>query len=284
MTTANCFVETLHSHYAQQFAVDRLLYENKTDHFHCIIFENATFGRVMALDGVIQTTEKDEFIYHEMLAHVPLYAHAAPRRVLIVGGGDGGILREVLRHQTVEHVTLVEIDAQVIEMSQRFFPHHSQGAFDDPRVSVIIQDGLEFVTTQTALFDVIISDATDPIGPGKTLFSEKFYGGCKRSLASHGVLVTQNGVSFFQLHEAVATFACLRHLFADVGFYHAAIPTYVGGAMLLGFATDDFSLRELTIDQLRACYQREQINTRYYTPEVHHGAFALPAYVKEALR
>jgi len=142
---------------------------------------------VMALDGVIQTTEADEFVYHEMMVHVPMNTHALPKRVLIIGGGDGGILREVLKHSSVESVTQVEIDRAVVDMCVEFFPNHSRGAFDDPRLNLVIDDGAAFIESNTATYDVIITDSTDPIGPGEVLFESTFYQGCANALAADGI-------------------------------------------------------------------------------------------------
>lgn len=176
------YQETLYQGYGQRFSIDNMLHEVRTEHQHLVIFENARMGRVMALDGVIQTTEADEFIYHEMLTHVPILAHGAARRVLIIGGGDGGMLREVAKHKSVERITMVEIDGTVVDMCKAFLPNHSQGAFDDPRLNLVIDDGMRFVATTEERFDVIISDSTDPIGPGEVLFSENFYQACRRCL------------------------------------------------------------------------------------------------------
>ncbi|HID00823.1 MAG TPA: polyamine aminopropyltransferase, partial [Piscirickettsiaceae bacterium] len=172
--SAMLFSETLHESWAQTFKMEQVLFEVRTEHQHLVIFRNAYWGTVMALDGIIQTTEKDEFIYHEMMTHVPLLAHGDAKKVLIIGGGDGGILREVVKHAAVEAVTQVEIDAQVIEMCKQYLPNHSAGAFEDPRVTIIIDDGVNFVRTTDEQFDVIISDSTDPVGPGEVLFSSPF--------------------------------------------------------------------------------------------------------------
>lgn len=145
-----------------------------------IIFENAAFGRVMALDGVVQTTERDEFIYHEMMTHVPLLAHGHAKHVLIIGGGDGAMLREVTRHKNVESITMVEIDAGVVSFCRQYLPNHNAGSYDDPRFKLVIDDGVNFVNQTSQTFDVIISDCTDPIGPGESLFTSAFYEGCKR--------------------------------------------------------------------------------------------------------
>jgi len=277
------FVETLYDAYGQRFDIDEVCFENRTDHQHLLIFHNAKFGRVMALDGVVQTTERDEFYYHEMMAHVPLFAHGQPRRVLIIGGGDGGLLREVVKHAGVDHVTQVEIDAAVVEMAKTWLPNHSRGAFEDPRFHLVIDDGAEFVRTAADTWDVIMIDSTDPIGPGEVLFSDTFYGQCVRLLAPGGVLVTQNGVPFMQLDEVHRTAAAFRELFADWHFYGVAVPTYIGGMMTLGWASQDPALRQLSTETLTQRFRDAEIATRYYTPAVHAGSFALPRFVEEAI-
>jgi len=277
------YLETLYNDFGQYFSVDKVLFQNKTEHQELIIFENASFGRIMALDGVIQTTEKDEFVYHEMLTHTPILAHGAAKRVLVIGGGDGGILREVLKHPQVEKAVLVEIDAQVVEMCKQYLPNHSQGAFDDPRVEVVISDGKEYVRTTEDSFDVIISDSTDPIGPGESLFESVFYQGCKRILTEGGVLVTQNGVCFHQLDEVSTTAKRLSPFFADRTFFSAAVPTYYGGIMTFAWASDNAALRQVSLATLQERAAQANLTTRYYTPAVHMASFALPQYVLDAL-
>lgn len=277
------FTETLYDAYGQEFRIDEMLFEVKTDHQHVIIFHNAIFGRVLVLDGVVQTTEKDEFIYHEMMTHVPILAHGNVKRVLIVGGGDGGMLREVTRHQGIDHITHVEIDRQVIDMCRTHLPHHSQGAFDDQRVNIVISDGLDYVKNTPERFDVIISDSTDPIGPGEALFREDFYAHCKRCLTHGGVLVAQNGVAFMQLDEVRVTARRLNRVFDDWHFYCSAVPTYVGGIMTFAWATDDVSMRFIDRKLLEDRYTTSKIKTRYYTPAIHQASFALPGYVLEAI-
>jgi len=277
------YTETLYDCYGQTFSVDKCYFEHKTEHQYLVIFENALFGRVMALDGIIQTTEADEFIYHEMLVHVPLLAHGAVRDVLIVGGGDGGILREVCKHRTVERITQVEIDQQVIDMCRQYLPKHSAGAFDDPRARIIIDDGAHFVNTTGQRFDVIISDSTDPIGPGDVLFTEDFYAACKNCLKPGGILVTQNGVAYMQLDEVVTTDRRLHSHFRDHGFYSAAIPTYIGGLMTFAWATDNPEARLQVLDVLEQRFEQADLATRYYTPAIHQASFALPRYILEAI-
>lgn len=277
------YQETLYDGYGQRFSVDRMLHEVRTEHQHLVIFENARMGRVMALDGVIQTTEADEFIYHEMLTHVPILAHGAAKRVLIIGGGDGGMLREVAKHASVEHITMVEIDGTVVDMCKEFLPNHSQGAFDDARLNLVIDDGMRFVATTTEKFDVIISDSTDPIGPGEVLFSENFYQACHRCLNDGGVLVTQNGTPFMQLDTVRNTAGRMNGLFADWHFYQAAVPTYIGGSMTFAWGSTNPALRQVDAGTLAQRFAASGIQTRYYNPAIHQGAFALPQYVLQAI-
>ncbi|QPG26544.1 MULTISPECIES: polyamine aminopropyltransferase [Pantoea] len=275
--------ETLHAGFGQYFTVDKELYREKTAHQDLIIFENAAMGRVMALDGVVQTTERDEFIYHEMMTHVPLLAHGAAKSVLIIGGGDGAMLREVSRHPEIEKITMVEIDAGVVTFCRQYLPNHSAGAYDDPRFTLVIDDGVNFVNQTQEKFDVIISDCTDPIGPGESLFTSEFYAGCKAALNENGIFVAQNGVCFLQQDEAINSHRKLGHYFADVSFYQAAIPTYYGGIMTFAWASDNPALRQLDTATLQARFEAAGLTCRYYTPAIHTGSFALPQYLLNAL-
>lgn len=281
MADPKMFAETLHDGYAQHMRIDEVLFERRTEHQHMLIFRNNLFGRVMALDGIVQTTEADEFIYHEMLTHVPIFAHGHAREILIIGGGDGGMLRETCKHATVERVTQVEIDQAVVDMCVDHLPNHSSGAYDDPRLNLVIDDGAHFVESAADRFDVIIIDSTDPIGPGESLFTNAFHSACQRCLAPGGVLVTQNGVVFMQPSEAAGTARILQSLYADWHFYVAAVPTYVGGNMTFGWGAQESSLREVDVALLSQRFAGAGIITRYYTPEVHKAAFALPQFVME---
>lgn len=272
--------ETLHEHFQFSFRTDNVLYESQTGHQHLIIFENTAFGRVLMLDGVVQLTERDEFIYHEMMAHVPLFALGALRRVLIIGGGDGGVLREVLRHQSVERAVLCEIDASVIDLSRRFLGFVSRGSFEDPRAEIIIADGTKFVAETGERFDAILVDSTDPIGPAKALFTREFYANCKRCLTEGGVLVAQSGLPFIQREELREVSGHFRALFEDAWAYMATTPTYIGGPMSMSWASDDASLRNVPLAVLSDRRRSLKGETSYYTPAVHIGAFALPAYVE----
>jgi spermidine synthase len=214
-----------------------------------------------------------------MMTHVPVLAHGAVRRVLIIGGGDGGIAREALRHASIEHVTMVEIDPAVTEFCAAQLPSISNGAFDDPRLELVFADGAKFVHACADQFDVIIVDSTDPVGPGEVLFHEEFYRGAKSRLAPGGVLVTQNGVPFMQASELIGTMEKFGRLFAVATCYMATIPTYVGGPMAMGWGSDNHKLTAVTIDQLKERFRAANFKTRYYTPDVHLASFALPQYV-----
>ncbi|MBP5859081.1 polyamine aminopropyltransferase [Marivibrio halodurans] len=280
---ADWFDETLHDDYRQGLRIDRVLYQSNDGLQDLIVFENARFGRVLCLDGVVQTTEGDEFVYHEMLTHVPILAHGRVEDVLIVGGGDGGMAREVLKHPAVRPV-MVEIDPDVVEFSKQHLPRLSNGAFDDPRLELVIADGCRFVKETEKRFDVVIVDSTDPIGPGEVLFTAEFYADCKRCLKPGGVVVTQNGVPFVQGGEITDSYRRLGESFADVHFFRAAIPTYQGGDMAFGWASDDPDPRRQSVEVIEARFADAGIETRYYTPDLHVASFALPRTIKDLMR
>lgn len=275
--------ETLHDHFRFRFVADEVFFESQTEHQHLIIFHNQTYGRVMMLDGVIQVAERDEFIYHETIAHTPLFALGLdqPRKVLIIGGGDGGVLREVLRHEAVEKAVLCEIDMSVIDMCREYLPMISQGAYDNPRAEIVIADGTKYVAETDDHFDAIIVDSTDPIGPGAVLFTSEFYANCKSCLKSGGVLINQTGLPFLQGWEVKQTAERFRALFADVGAFLIHTPTYIGGPLALGWGSDDPALRAIPVDILQARFKPAGLAMKYYNPELHKGAFALPSYVQQ---
>lgn len=275
--------EELHDGLRSGYRADNILFEANDGLQHLVIYENAQFGRMMSLDGITQVTERDEFVYHEMMSHVPILAHGAAKKVGIIGGGDGGVLREVLRHKTVEAVTMVEIDQAVVDMCVEHMPMISNGAFDDPRTNLVITDGAAFVEETSERFDVIIVDSTDPIGPGEVLFRESFYAAAKNCLTPGGVIVTQNGVPFVQGAELKSTMTKFRKLFKAPACYLATIPTYVMGSMALGWGSDNPDLLNVTMETLAARFEGLDGATRYYTPAVHKAAFALPPYVSQYL-
>jgi spermidine synthase len=271
--------ETLYDDFRTSIKVDRVLFDSQTEHQHLVVAESGRFGRLFTLDGVTQLTMADEFVYHEMLAHVPILAHGAARDIGIIGGGDGGLVEEVLKHATVERVTIAELDAGVIDFARTYLPDLSRGAFDDPRVEVVLGDGAVFVATSDRRFDVIVVDSTDPIGPGAALFTREFYANCRRVLKPGGVLVTQNGVPFFQPDELESTMAIFTGLFADAMCYLGVVPTYVGGFMAFGWGTDDPALRSVPLPTLQERFAAAGLETRYYTPELHQASFVLPRFI-----
>ncbi len=273
------FSEQLHANYQLRLLVTKTLFQEKTEHQDLQIFENPVFGRVLTLDGIVQTTEGDEFIYHEMLAHVPILAHGQAKRVLIVGGGDGGMLKQTLRHKGLA-TTLVEIDPGVIDLCRKYLPAIGENIFASPGARVIIADGAKYVADTDDKYDVIIVDSTDPLGPGEVLFSAEFYKDCKRCLEPGGILVTQNGVPFLQKAELTNSYRRLRPLFKDVSFFLAPVPTYAGGFMAFGWATDDEAARKQPVAVITERFTKSGFSTRYYNPEIHVASFALPNYVR----
>lgn len=278
--------EDLYPDWGQRFRVGRELARVQSEFQDIFVFESPSHGRVMLLDGVVQITERDEFVYQEMIAHVPLIAHGAAKRVLIIGAGDGGVLRRVLQHRTVEHAVMVEIDGEVIRLAREFLPAIGGEAWNDPRADVIVGDGIDYVRQGRAgSFDVVIVDSTDPIGVGEVLFSDAFYANAARLLDADGVIVNQCGVPFMQGEELRTTSARQARSFPHVGAYLAAVPTYVGGVMTLGLAAKRAGLATIAPDELRRRAEAAGIlgQTRYWSPEVQHAAFQLPPFIAELL-
>ena len=286
MTSEAWINETLYAQWGQRFLVRGELARVRSAFQEIIIFDSFTHGRVMLLDGVVQITERDEFVYQEMLAHVPLLAHGAAARVLIIGAGDGGVLRRVLQHRTVARVVMVEIDGEVIRLAREFLPGIAGDAWNDARAEVIVGDGIDYVRcAPDGGFDVIIVDSTDPVGVGEVLFSDDFYANAARVLAAGGLIVNQCGVPFMQADELRTSSARRARFFAHVGAYVVAVPTYVGGFMTLGFAAKQPGLEAVPVATLRARAEAAGIlgNTEYWTPELQAGAFHLPPYIARHL-
>ncbi len=235
-------------------------------------------GRVLLLDGRFMLSERDEFFYHEMLVHPALLAHPQPERVLIVGGGDGGALREVLSHPTVSHAVLVEIDPDVLAVAQEHLPRIHRGAFTDPRAQVVVAPGEEYVAQKEAYFDVILVDSTDPIGPAAALFSPEFFQSCRRALRPGGLLALQAGSPFYYPDELVGVLCTLRPHFPVVFPYVGVVPLYPGGLWAYVLAGEG-EFRH--IPDLKRRFQERGLKTRYYHPGLHAAAFVLPQFVAE---
>jgi spermidine synthase len=226
----------------------------------------------------VSLSATDEFVCHEMMAHVPLFAHGKAENVLIIGGGDGGLLREVLRHETVERVVIVEVDP-----SQPHIAMLSQGAFDDPRVEIVITKGAEYVAHCKDKFDLILCNSTDAEGPGALLFSSEFFHNCYSLLDKKGIFVNQCGVPFIQKAELVETYAKLKEIFKDVRFFLAPIPSSVGGFMAFGFASPSKDYRDFSKKQVKKELKKMEGECEYYTPKIHKAAFVLPKFIENAI-
>jgi spermidine synthase len=275
--------ETFHPHWRVRLEADEILHEVKTEHQDLVIFRNRTWGTVLLIDGVCQLTTSDEFVYHEMMAHVPLMALDKPKQVLVVGGGDGGVLREVLKHPSVERAFLCEIDREVIETALKYYPEIPGDTFDNERAVVVIADGHKFVDETDERFDAIIVDSSEPIGPSAVLHTPEFFAACKRALKDDGILVTQNGLPFLfpdHLRKTTRTFASL---FQHVAPFMCTQPCYFGGPFALNWASDEDDHLDLTIKKLEKRQQKRGIVTKYWTPAVHLASFALPQYVEDVV-
>ncbi|MDD4165086.1 MAG: polyamine aminopropyltransferase [Eubacteriales bacterium] len=261
--------------------VDKQLYSSRSEFQRIDVFESAEFGRFLTLDGFMMLTEKDEFIYHEMITHVPMAVHPEVKNVLIIGAGDGGVLRELAKYDTIERMDLVEIDKNVIEVCREFLPQTACG-FDDKRVNVYLQDGLKFVRRCERVYDLVIVDSTDPFGPGEGLFTKEFYGNCFKALKDDGIMVNQHESAFYK-NDAIAMQRAHKRIvesFSLSRVYQVHIPTYPSGHWLFGFSSKMYHpVRDLRTDEWNAL----GIKTRYYNTNLHKGAFYLPNYIEELL-
>jgi spermidine synthase len=278
--------ETLYPDWGQRFRFTRQLARVKSPFQDIAIFETDSHGRMMTLDGIVQITERDEFVYQEMLTHVPLLAHGNAKNVLIIGAGDGGVLKHALMHRQVERAVMAEIDGEVIRLSKEFLPNIGGGAWTDPRAEVMVGDGIDYVKkAPDGAFDVIIVDSTDPIGVGEVLFTDDFYENAARILTPQGIIVNQCGVPFMQADELRETSIRRGKFFPHVTAYVAAVPTYVGGYMTLGWAGKDPALTQLSPLVLKERAEAAGITgkSEYWTPEIHAAAFYLPPYIARHL-
>ena len=274
------FSETLYKDFQQSFLVEKTLFKGRTQFQDALIFHNSRFGHVLTLDGVVQTTERDEFCYHEMMVHVPLIAHGAAQKVLIIGGGDGGILREVLKHPHAQP-TMIELDKTIVKICREYMPTLSDGAFDNERAAIRFMDGIKFVRSTDEKFDVIIVDSTDPIGPSEVLFTEEFYRNCARCLKERGVLVTQTGVTYMQGEEARNTYRRMKKLFADPSLFITQVPTYGAGYMTFGWGCQSSEPRMTPLEVIERRLKPLNLNLKYYSAAIHIASFALPGYIED---
>lgn len=257
--------------------IKRFVYTGESPFQEITILDTYEFGRILVLYGSIMTTEKDEFIYHEMISHVPLGAHPSPKEVLIIGGGDGGTLREVLKHQRVQRATLVEIDRMVVEKCKEFLPTIAT-SFDHARARVLFEDGDRYLTSVAEKFDVLLVDASDPIGPAEVLFQKPFHEKAFRALRDDGIFVTQSESPFYHQKTVRALYRNLAQVFPIVRMYHAYVPTYPSAIWSFAFCSKRYDPFE-RLDPHDATWAT--IKTRYYNADIHRAAFALPNFMKE---
>ncbi|WP_099159362.1 polyamine aminopropyltransferase [Virgibacillus ndiopensis] len=246
----------------------------KTDYQELQMIETEEWGNMLVLDDMVMTTEKDEFVYHEMVAHVPLFTHPNPKNVLVVGGGDGGVIREVLKHKSVQKATLVDIDGDVIAYSKKYLPTIA-GTLDDERVEVKVGDGFMYIAESDREFDVILVDSTEPVGPAVNLFTQGFYAGIAKALKDDGIFVAQTDNPWFKADLIHQVYKDVKEIFSVTKLYTANIPTYPSGLWT-------FTMGSKIHNPLKVKEERfTEIVTKYYTPELHFASFALPRFVKD---
>ncbi len=268
------FTEKQTDHYGITMKIKKSLHTEQTDFQKLDMVETEEWGKMLLLDDMVMTTEKDEFVYHEMVAHIPLFTHPKPEHVLVVGGGDGGVIREVLKHESVKKATLVDIDGKVVEYSKKYLPTIA-GFLDDPRVEVKIGDGFMHIAESEEMYDVIMVDSTEPVGPAVNLFSKGFYAGISRALKKDGLFVAQSDNPWFKAELIAEVQKDVKEIFPITKLYTANIPTYPSGIWA-------FTLGSKKYDPLDVQEQRfHEIETKYYTKELHKAAFVLPKFVSD---
>ncbi|MDD2427082.1 MAG: polyamine aminopropyltransferase [Eubacteriales bacterium] len=261
--------------------VKKQLFSQKSDFQQIDIYDTYEFGRVLVMDGAIMLTEKDEFIYHEMIVHVAMAVHPEVKKVLLIGGGDGGALRELCRYPGIEQIEMVEIDPLVVDVAKEYLPAVAS-AFSDERLNLIFADGLRYVRHLKREYDLLIIDSTDPFGPGESLFTREFYGNCSKGLREGGILINQHESPYYKndAQEAHSIFSKTSKIFSTARVYQAHIPTYPSGHWLFGFMSNCWDPIK---DHDPERWEGFGLKTRYYNSDLHKGAFSLPTYVRELL-
>lgn len=281
LTKTKWFWESI-GEFFQGFQYKKILFQKSSRFQKIEVYETPLFGRVLVLDGAVQTAEKDEFIYHEMIAHLPLFTHPQPLKVLIIGGGDGGALREVLKHP-VTQVTLVELDEEVIKVAQKFLPTVCQGAFEDSRVKVVLGNGVEFLEKAGEAYDIIMVDSTDPIGEAQALFSFRFYSVLPLALSENGVFITQSGSPLWQKAVVKQARQGLKQFFFNVATALIFVPTYPGALWSFTLTSQGRDPSKITKEETGKRIRECQIETRYYTAKIHQSSFVLPPFLKKEI-
>ncbi len=262
--------------------VKRELFNQQSDFQQVSILDTVEFGRALTLDGCLMVTEKDEFIYHDMIVHVPMATNLGIKKVLVIGAGDGGTIRELTRYQSIERIDMVEIDEMVVEACKQHLPQ-TACKLEDPRVHIYYEDGLKFVRRKSNEYDLILVDSTDPFGPGEGLFTKEFYGNCYNALKEDGILVNQHESTYYEAYVEAMKRAHqrIKETFPIAQVYQAHIPTYPSGYWLFGYASKKFNpLSDLQEEK----WNELGLQTKYYNTNLHKGCFALPNYVLEQLQ
>ncbi len=262
--------------------VKKKIFLGKSPYQKIEIIDTFSFGRILVLDGIIQLSQLDDFIYHEILTHSALFSHPYPKNILIIGGGDGGCLREVLKHP-IKEAYLVDIDKKVIEVSKKYLPFVSRKSFQNRRVRVLIEDGIKFVKKYRNFFDVVIIDSTDPIGPSLGLFSSKFYQDIFKALTSKGVLIVQSGCVFEQFRHLRKIYDKLNKIFPSVKIHKACIPCFQCMNEYSFTMAAKFNLDRIKQKQIEAKFKKLKLKLKYYGPDIHFASKILPRYLKNKL-
>ena len=273
------FTETVNDTVGNTIKIKKRIFSGRSDFQKIEVLDAYHYGRTLILEGSVQLTEKDEFTYHEMISHVPLFTHPHPEHVLVIGGGDGGTIREVMKHSTVTRAKLVEIDPLVIEKSKQFLPFVSC-EMDNPRVEVVIQDGIQYVKPYTGIFDVILIDSTDPVGPATGLYQKEFFQDVHKALKDDGIMVAQSESPFFDQQIVRELYTTLKPLFPIRKMYLAPVPSYPSGLWSFVFCSKKYDpIFDNRCQELR----RLNLNMRYYNEAVHQAAFAIPNFIQELI-
>src|SRR5210317_949856 len=276
------FSENLYKKYNQNIFIEKIIVKKKSKFQDILIFNSKYFGKILALDNVLQITEFDHYFYSEMLTHLPMISHGNVKKVLIIGGGDGAIASELLKHKKIKEIFICKIDEDVINLSHKYLKKINHGCLKNSKVNIAIEDASKFIKNNKFknYFDLIIADRPDPIGPGKNLFKLNFYKDIKNSLTHEGIAVFQNGVPFFQKKELKDTKKYLKSIFKFYGLYLKVVPTYIGGHMALTWASKATDITN-TINLNRKIKFIKKLNTKYYTSEIHQSSFHLPQWIKD---
>lgn len=278
----NWFTEKYDDEVKISYGIKEHIFHKKSDFQTIDVFKNDLFGNYLVIDDIMMITEKDEFIYHEMITHVPMASNPNIKNVLVIGAGDGGTVRELCKYPTIESITMVEIDEEVVNASLAYFPSTSSALKTDSRVKLLFEDGIKFAkNAKDNFYDLIIVDSTDPIGPGEGLFSTDFYKDCYRILSENGILINQSESPYYpyNIKELKRSCSKINKIFPILNYYQAFIPTYPSGHWLFGFASKTIDPLKVNIEH----WNKNNLVTKYYNTDLHKGSFYLPNYVKDII-